>query len=210
MKNEPLYTDSQIIHIFKERDELGIEKVYKYLYKLVYPIIDSFVKNNGGINEDDTYDLFTTSFLVLYENVKKGHFKGDSTLSTYFISICRMLWLKKLRERSKNREIELDEVMQEVLMDTTNNVEQSLLYQEEESSKRKIVRKIFNEMSISCKEIIYYHYFSNMPQEEIAHKLGFKNAQTVKSAKSRCLKKMIEIYQMIQQKTKAGDVKNED
>ena len=51
------------------------------------------------------------------------------------------------------------------------------------------VKFIFSKMTDSCRQILHLFYFEKMPMDKIAVTLNYKNADTVKSKKNRCISK---------------------
>lgn len=75
--------------------------------------LDSFIKSQRGrtiaylqrnfnVAKDDCEDIFQESFIILYQHAQEGKLDNlTSSVSTYFIAICRNKALELLR--SKNR-----------------------------------------------------------------------------------------------------------
>jgi RNA polymerase sigma factor (sigma-70 family) len=62
-------------------------------------ILQLVVNNNG--DEDEAKDIYQEAIIVLYNKVKRGDFELSSKLKTYIYSICRRLWLKRLKQLNR-------------------------------------------------------------------------------------------------------------
>ena len=66
----------------------------------------------------------------------------------------------------------------------------------------KLVTDAIYSLGVSCKRILDYYYFEQMSMALIALQLGYKNKDTVKNLKYKCLKRllsMIHIHKQVQQ-----------
>jgi DNA-directed RNA polymerase specialized sigma24 family protein len=64
-------------------------------------ILQLVINNNG--DEDEAKDIYQEAIIVLYNKVKRGDFELSSKLKTYIYSICRRLWLKRLKATKQVR-----------------------------------------------------------------------------------------------------------
>lgn len=86
-------SDSILIDRLKIQENGSIE----ILYKLYFPAISAFIKQNSG-NIEDSQDVFQETILILLQKVRQPGFELTSSLKTYLFSISRNLWLKRLRD----------------------------------------------------------------------------------------------------------------
>jgi DNA-directed RNA polymerase specialized sigma subunit len=56
----------------------------------------------------------------------------------------------------------------------------------------EIIKYVFSVASDNCKQILTLFYYDKKSMEEIAQELGYKNADTVKSKKNRCISQISE------------------
>ena len=76
----------------------------------------NFLQNQYSLSRSDCEDIFQDSFLILYHHILDGKLdKMTSSLSTYFIGICRNKALEQLR--SKGKEINLIDDFHESIKD---------------------------------------------------------------------------------------------
>jgi DNA-directed RNA polymerase specialized sigma subunit len=70
-----------------------------------------------------------------------------------------------------------------------NFAENVVTLDEYDSRIDQAVTFIFSKMNDTCKQILNLFYYEKKSMEEIATILNYKNADTVKSKKSRCISK---------------------
>jgi len=94
-----LETDNIILNL-KASDDRIVDQAFAYLYQEYFSVIQYYIKENNG-SEDDAADVFQDSLIVLHDKVRSEQFKLTCAMKTYIYSICRNLWLKKLRTRKQ-------------------------------------------------------------------------------------------------------------
>ncbi len=140
------------------------------------------LKNSGG--KDDAEAVLVEGVTHLILNVRKGQFKGGSTLGTYLFSICRGVWLKTLRKEKRYADLEEDT---STAMD--NN---SPLQHFSESELQKEVGFLLGKIGAACQEVLRL-WAQHYSMSEIAAQMEYKNAQISMNKKNKCLGKLKEI-----------------
>ena len=162
--------DSEVLH----RIGTGDERVLDYLYKKYYRMMTKMVMSNNG-TEDEAKDVYQEALLVFWQKAVKGELVLTSKISTYLYSICLNQWRKELDRKSKLSSDEVD----------------GKLYQQHDSKERlKIVLQCIEELGEVCRNVLMYYYFDGMNMQEIAKKLNFSSADTAKTKKYKCKKKL--------------------
>lgn len=151
-------------------------KALEELYK-AYPAIRHFIKTHGG-SDDDARDVFQECLIVLFRNAQKKDFVLTASVNTYLFSVGKYLWKDMLKK--KNREVSLS--MADV------PVEEMRAVQEEEMQWRWL-DKILASLGEKCSDILQLFYFKKMGMDEIAAKLGYRNVDTAKTQKYKCLER---------------------
>ncbi|HLP12493.1 MAG TPA: sigma-70 family RNA polymerase sigma factor [Flavobacteriales bacterium] len=152
-------------------------KALEELYK-GYPVIRHFIKTHGG-DDDDARDVFQESIMVLYRNVQKDDFVLTANMTTYLFSITKYMWKDILKK--KNRQVNF-------VCDNTAE-EEDVKNAQEEEEKFKWLDEILGTLGEKCAEILKMTYFAKMSMDEIAQKLGYKNVDTAKTQKYKCLER---------------------
>ena len=152
-----------------------------------------FLIKNFSLEDEDAQDVFQESSLALFKNIKQGKLvKLTSTLSTYFISICKNQAKKRLQKDSKT--ISFEATINNTTKDeySENKIDEILSFGESGITKeqKELMRKIVQDLPYPCEDILWYYYGDGINMKTIADLLDYKNAETVKSTKTRCMSKL--------------------
>jgi len=147
----------------------------------------SVVRYNNGKTfcgkEEDIDDVLQDAVIAVWQNINKPDFILSAKLTTYVYSIARNLWLKQLQKRSrfdKAGDRQFDNLSEQPA-DLAGNMDNEL------------IKACMEKLGDTCRNLLSYFYFDGMEMREIAVKLSFANADTAKSKKYQCLKKLEEI-----------------
>ncbi|MEM9920504.1 MAG: sigma-70 family RNA polymerase sigma factor [Bacteroidota bacterium] len=174
-------TDEQIIEGLLSADVREVDKAFTALYQQHYSLIESFISRNSG-TADDAADLFQDALIVFYNRIREGRLVLNCTTRTYLYSVCKNLWLKKLRSRKK--QIIFSEDISEIQLAAE---ETDILADTDEDRK---IGKLFSQLGADCQRILTFFYFDRLRMKEIAAKMGFANEQVAKNKKSICLSRL--------------------
>ncbi|MDX2430319.1 MAG: sigma-70 family RNA polymerase sigma factor [Bacteroides sp.] len=173
--------------IFLEDLQAGQEEVFIQIYRNYRDAFISWMAKLYSTDKASASDCFQDAVIILLNNVKSGKLKHlDSEIKTYLFSVGKNVWLKKFKQR-KN-EIALDElniVDNWEDQDSTKDKEEGL---EQKSLLIEKVAELTIKMKEPCKSILKHYYYENLSMDQIAEALNYKNANTVKSQKLRCMK----------------------
>ena len=88
----------------------GSENAFIELYNQNYPQVERLIlKNSGTI--DDAKDIFQDTIHVLLVKIRSDNFELSASINTYIYGISKNLWLKRLRDVSRSKEIKLDNLL---------------------------------------------------------------------------------------------------
>ncbi len=171
---------NSLILRLRNGDRSALEEIYKN-YRI------SFIKwitYTHKCSEDEAVDIFQYSILSFYENVLEESFEAmnEAGIKTYLYSIGKNKLLADTRKNSKisyQEEIDEDELF-EALEDDN---------QEDEVRINKI-KKLVSELGEPCSEILRLFYFNNLSNDEIAEVMRYKNGNTVKNLKYKCIQRI--------------------
>jgi len=152
------------------------------VYLEVKPKFFSYASNAfTDIVTEEVEDIYQDTIIDFYNNIKRGLLTEiTSSLSAYIIQIGKMK-LIKLSDKKKARQTT-----------TINSIDDLISSQDYDHKIDDIVKFIFANTSESCKQILNLFYFNKKSMDDIAKELGYKNADTVKSKKNRCISKISE------------------
>ena len=158
-------------------DKKALEEVY-----LAYK--DAFV-NYGlryDLDKEDLIDVYQDSVIAMYQNfiTKQTHVE-KSSLKTYLFSIGK----HKIYDLLKERKLLVGGVV------TEDDYEEIELEEHTLSKEQVQLRKFFGHLGESCQHILKLFYYRGLSIKEIVAQTQYKDENTVKSHKSRCMKKLI-------------------
>lgn len=138
---------------------------------------------------DDILDAYQDAIIALYENVRTKKLTSmTSSVKTYLFSIGKFKLIDKLKAKRKFMQ---NEVWKEEEQEITN----AYLSQVELNDRQQKLRQAINQLGGQCKELLILFYYRRYSIEAIKYELGFKNKNTVKANKSRCMKSLKTIIQ---------------
>ncbi len=177
--NNSNVTDQELISGLESNE---ITDSVEYLYEQYFDSIIDLVKFMRGTVEDGA-DMFQESVLVMIEKIKDGKFRGESSIKTYLFSIVRNLWLMELRTRERRKKREEYYASNEPVISYTPDFQTASVD----------LKKVFEKLGESCKELLIGFYFENKSMKVLLSQFDFKNEQVLRNKKSICMKKLKEV-----------------
>lgn len=166
---------------------LGDDKAINILYLEYYPVIRHFIEKNNG-DESSAKDIYQDAFIILIRNIKRGTFKGDSTVRTYLYSISRRLWLKELNKRN-SRQSKIRDIHEFLSTDDYNENAW-----EDRDKKIKKLGVALQGLGEPCGTILLDFYVNGLSMESIKSKMGYTNAGNAKNQKYKCMQRLRKIF----------------
>lgn len=150
----------------------------------------AYLQGYFSLSRSDCEDVFQEAFIVLFKNVTEKRVTITSSLSTYFIGICR----NKAREKVRSKGMEL-KIIDEFPNTTKDEFEDEridrLLALEDDTSqieaqKEAIVREIVSQLPSPCDQILWGFYRDGFSMKTLAKMYHYKSEGSVKVTKHRC------------------------
>lgn len=152
----------------------------------------AYLQHNFSVSKDVCEDIFQESFVILYQNAKEGKLDNlTSSVSTYFMAICRNKAMELLRINSKYIHAPIDDASKS---DTflESKIKSILLFDDEDGiieQKEALVRNIVRNLPSPCNELLWGFYRDGLSMKDLAERYGYSNENTVKVTKHRCCDK---------------------
>lgn len=163
----------------------GNEAVVDQLYSENRERFLSWAGRHYPLEEAALLDIYQDAVIILYQNVVEEKITElRSTLSTYLFGIAKNLILKAMRQQ-KRTPLQLDQLPEVA-------VAPKYLADNEPSDLQQQIRSALNQLGKACRQILEFYYYYDFNLEVIAERLNYKNANTVKAQKHRCMKQMEE------------------
>lgn len=177
-----IMNEQNIISRIQDNDE----ETLRYLYiEMRHPITAMLIKNGAG--KEDAMDIFQDALIAFYRNVQNKKISGDSIkIKNYLYAISRNLWLNRLRKQPKRFLEEVPSI--------SESPESIYIENENSDEMKKNLELALSKMSERCQKLISDYYLDQKSNEEIARELGFKNANSSRVMKHRCLRQLREIF----------------
>lgn len=175
-------TDAELQNLLRSDDKKALETVY-LKYK------NEFLNYSKKYNLDsyDALDIYQDSIIAMHHNfVSSQLIITSSSIKTYLFGIGKFKILKKLKEDDKFLRVERkEEEYTEISLEEFSPSEQSI-----------ILSKNLDKISESCKKILELYYYRNLTVDEIVQVTDYKDGNTVRSHKSRCLKRLKSLFKI--------------
>ena len=167
-------TEKSLQHRLRSGDERAFEWVYKEYKEGFLAFSKSY-----RLNSDELIDIYQDATIALFQNfVEKQLELEKSSVKTYLYGIGKHLILKAVKQDSKM--IRLDATQEEVVEIEIDEHDQSERSQQLASAFKKLGEK--------CREVLELFYYRGFSIKEIVEATDYKDENTVKSHKSRCMK----------------------
>ncbi len=189
MVNKP---DGELLEILRGPDQISRDKALSEVYRRTYSTIERMITSNSG-SVADAEDIFHDGLISFYKQAQNG-LTLTCAIKTYLFSICRNLWLKRLRKSGRSDRLE-DQHNEIVELD--NDPEEFLIIDE----CAGLVAENLKNLGGDCQKIIVYSYFDQFKADEIAKLMDYATPQVARNKKSSCLKRFRE---QVLEKGKAG------
>ena len=164
--------------------KLSQEEVFIDIYQKYKESFIAWISKYYTCDKPTASDCFQDAVIVLMNNVRSGKLdRLDSGIKTYLFATGKNILLKKYR--LKQKEISINEAF---IDDGEWKDEDYSDFELEKDSKIARIAEMVMRMKEPCKSIIKYFYYENLSMDKIALIMNYKNANTVKSQKLRCIK----------------------
>lgn len=175
-------------HITFEALKAGSKPALKKVYVNNRSLFLNFARKKG-LNREDALDVYQDTYIVFQDNIQSGRLTElSSSISTYLIGIGWRIIMQKHRTNQKLIRSEILEPVSE-LDDQLNSFDIVL---EELTSRQEKLKEHFARLSPKCHQILTWFYYQRRSFKEIVELGEFKNENSAKSQKSRCLKDLKE------------------
>ena len=171
-----LTPDAKILDLIRKGDEEALVTLYESNRK---PIAAYITRNSGTM--EDAQDVLQESLVILWERIRTGSFEYKAQLNTFIYGTVKNLWSHRLRQKKHISPAEIDPEAHE---DQSPSVLDSLIAAE----RAEMVRDALETIGDQCRKLLLLFYWEEQSMEEIAVRLGFANADTVKAKKYQCKK----------------------
>ena len=148
--------------------------------------VAKFVKSNRG-NDADASDLFHDGLIIADRNIRQFKFRGESSLHHYIYSVCKYLWLNKLK---KNRRMSYSG--EEEKMDKPDFIDPEVIMLDNELKDN--ISDALDLLGVKCKKVLEL-WKLNYSMKEIAEMLDIKSEGMARKTKHQCYHKLLKLIE---------------
>ena len=181
-------TETALVAALKSGIETERDKALKQL--LLDPVVKGKVydllNNVYHLKHLELDEILQEGLILLDDLVRSGKFRGDSSVRTYYISICKNLMRSDMSK--VKRMILLDD---ERDMDGKDeaSADVHILIEErsdEEQKRTVILQQLLTQITEGCQDTLSLYYYKAFSTAQVAAERGLANANQGKKALSRC------------------------
>ncbi len=173
-------SENDVIARIKSGDDQVLGKIYEqYRQEFI-----SWLIRNYSCNVEEAKEVYQLAIMIFYENIMNGRLTTmTSSVKSYLFAIGKNKMLEQMKFDNKFTH-NLDGTMN--LM----NDEQSKEEFEEKESTLKLVEHCLSLLGEPCSSLLNLYYYKRKSMNEIAQELGYKNTDTAKNQKYKCMKRL--------------------
>lgn len=125
------------------------------------PIVSFRVKKYLGVTNPDWEDVVNEIITNVIEKIRKGEFRGESSIGTFIYTITSRRIVDYIRQKSK------------FLKHAPEPNRFPAPHEEIENKERaELITNAINKLKPKYREILYLYYYRDLTREEVAKKLG--------------------------------------
>lgn len=161
-------------------------KALKLLYKTFRDDIIQWLGKNYGLEYEVSTDIFQYAVVLFYDKVIQNKVSEEGgKVKTYLYGICKNKALTHIR--SKKKENKFIQSFSDIYQDSLKNKGEEL---EKQLEQTNLIDNVLTKIGNPCKNILVLFYYKNMDLTEITNILGYKNTNTTKNQKYKCIKRL--------------------
>lgn len=177
-------SDLEYIEAIRNDNQQAISAFYRE-YK------DNFVRSirrkYTGLRDDFLSEIYQESILRLWQNIQEGKLTEANltgTLAGYLYRVGDLV-TKEIRRREENfKTVEPNEDLEKQLANISYTSEDS------DNGMFRAIRDVVNNMGTPCAPLLLKFYWEKHSLETIAEELGYKDANSAKTQKYKCMRKL--------------------
>jgi len=180
-----------MIRLIRDGDQKGLTILYESFRSEFVRWAIKFTR----CEEEDAFDYYQATVLIVYDNIIAGKIDDlKSSLKTYLFGVGKNLAWQHRRQKSKHEKISAEFFLQTQMNyqdDPSDLVEENNL---------EVISKCFNQLGDPCHSLLDLFYYHKKNMEEIAVRLNYKNSETAKNQKYKCMERLRKMVEADQEK----------
>ncbi len=159
-------------------------RALKLLYKTYRVDVIAWLEKTYSLDYETTADIFQQAVIIFYDKVIQNKLSEETgNVKAYLYGICKNKALEQIKYIKKEHDKKQNYLTGSIVenKDQENDLKQKNI---------KIIQKFLEKMGNPCKEILELFYYKSWDFEEICEKMSYKNVNTTKNLKYKCLKRL--------------------
>ena len=166
------------IQYIKTSENQALKEIYKQHRRACM----SWLQGTFHVSVDDAKEIFQSSVIALYDNVISGRLvELEGSLKTYLYGIARNKYREFRRESTKK--VDKDKLSRQ---SNSKGIEEKIILE----LRINHVDAVLQSMGNPCKKLLQLYYYKRKSMSEISDRMGYKNSDTVKNQKYKCIKRL--------------------
>ena len=163
------------------RIKMGDKNTLAEVYKTNRDPIINWITRKHSCSLEEAKDIYQDAIVIFYSNAAKGKISEiNFSISSYLHEVVRRQFLNKLKKEKRINRGLLDFLQ----APDESGVENKVLFER----KMELVHRALRELSEACKQLIRLKYFANLDMQTICDQMGYKNPETAKNLKYKCMR----------------------
>ncbi len=179
------FTDEELIAKFRLGGQ-DFEDASMYVFHAFKGFIPT-IKQKLHLSQLDLQDAYADALVKLIRKIKDGSFRAESKISSYFYTIYYNTCVDVSRKNTSNKNKATEELFE------YDARERDLIQMIDNKDEAKQIVNLINDMGEVCKRILLDWAYYGYSMAEIAERSNLSNAESARSMKYKCLKKLREI-----------------
>ena len=165
-----------------ERIRSGEDDALEQLYISERIPFLAWARKHFQCSEGDAKELFQVIVLIAYDNIISGRLQNlQCTMRSYLYAVAKNKWREWTRARQKIRYSDVPYFANLLEQDGVEQYSDDMVH---------LMNRGLERMGKPCQQLLDSFYHQKMSMLEIANKFGYKNPDTVKNLKYKCLQRL--------------------
>jgi RNA polymerase sigma factor (sigma-70 family) len=147
-----------------------------------------WVSKEFSLSTDDGKDIYQMTILIFNDNVKSGKLENlVSSVKTYLFAIGKNVARESMRKAKRTTRINQEEWLKEHMVDEADH--------QVEESAFSTAKLALQKLGQPCQKLVELFYYEKKSMEEIGTLLNYKNAETAKNQKCKCMARLRKLFE---------------
>jgi len=180
MSDKEHMTDSELVHLVRSGDVAGLSFVYeKYRKEFI-----GWIRKFSNCSLEDAQEYYQAATVILYENIMSDKVTElQSSLKTYLFGIGKNLTYQHHRIVKRQEKAKAEYMLEVELVGDSRVALQT-------EHDLNVVARCLTLIGEPCRQLLDFFYFSKKSMEEISSAMGYKNPETAKNQKYKCMERL--------------------